>query len=288
MTAGKSTYSDVSSLIPSIYQAALETARENTIMANLVTPYGAEGMTPRVVPIEPSYPTAQQKSEGVDYANPTAFNKTTNETLTPAVWMDQAILTDERMSTDPEDAMAKCQRWLGLGMANTLETNLLGLFSSFTNTIGSAGTTITLKYVMAAITKLRNSIKGPTQLYVVLHPYHWYVLWNSMTNPAATYEFPATEYANAAMRSSFVSNMFGALWFQHSGISINGDTDAYSAVFAREAIALDMRQGFQIEPQRDASAKLTELNGSMAYAYGTERADYGCYLLFDAATPTGA
>jgi hypothetical protein len=53
-------------------------------------------------------------------------------------------------------------------------------------------------------------------------------------------------------------------------------------MFARSAIALDMRQPFTINPQWNASYSgngAWELNASIEYAYGVYRPKFGCEMI---------
>lgn len=60
---------------------------------------------------------------------------------------------------------------------------------------------------------------------------------------------------------------------------------ATGAIYNREAIALDLRRGMRIEPDRDPSRRWTELNTTMVYAVGTWRNDWGIRLVSDATAP---
>jgi hypothetical protein len=52
-------------------------------------------------------------------------------------------------------------------------------------------------------------------------------------------------------------------------------------MFQRQAMFLDERDPFNIEPQRDASrgGGGWELNGRMEYAYGVYRPTFGCQMI---------
>lgn len=60
---------------------------------------------------------------------------------------------------------------------------------------------------------------------------------------------------------------------------------ATGAIYNREAIALDLRRGMRIEPDRDPSRRWTELNTTMVYGVGPWRSDWGIKLLSDATAP---
>ncbi len=284
MAQGISQVSSLGGLFNAIIADAITTVQETTIMLPLVTQYAARGWATREIPKYPASPTAQEVDEDQDYANPREFTKS-SVTLTPKEFMVQAILTDRRLSTDPDGAMSDCREWLARSLRNKMELDLLTLFSSFTNGIGTATANLTLDKVRAALAILRNTSKGAGGISVVIHPYVWYNLADELETPAATYAFMG-ELANEALRQNWVSGMMGAQWFQNATISIDDEDDCYGATFTREAIAFDLRKPMTIEVERDASRRGWELNFSMAYAVGIRRDEMGVYLLGDASTPS--
>ena len=90
------------------------------------------------------------------------------------------------------------------------------------------------------------------------------------------------------MRDYAVGAWIGAQWFTDANIATDGEGDAYSGVFHREALALDTREPMTMEVERDASKKAYELNASAAYGVAVRRAEFGVALIADATTPTGA
>src|SRR5687767_14150678 len=123
--------SDLNSLFNLILEDALFVAREQNLMVNLVHNYSAKGWLARKIS---SYPQidAQSVGEGVDYANPTTFDKTVLATLTPGEVIAQSILTDIRIDTDPDDAKRDNAMELGNAVATKVDTDLVGAFTSFT------------------------------------------------------------------------------------------------------------------------------------------------------------
>jgi uncharacterized repeat protein (TIGR01451 family) len=68
-------------------------------------------------------------------------------------------------------------------------------------------------------------------------------------------------------------------------LSIDGSDDAIGGIYAREALVLDMRRGFRIEPFRDPSLRATELNATMVFAHGVWRPTRGIKIISDALAP---
>lgn len=279
--------SDLNSLYADIYERALFVSRDMNLMQGLVTVRGAQGYMVRRVSTRPQL-TAVTKAAGVDFASPTTFGRTAGNTFTPAVAFAQALLTDEDVATDPDSAVQDVSREGGMAIASKVDTDLVGTFSSFNTDKGAAGAALTIAKCAAGISVMRNSsVQGPFSF--VLHPYGWHDVWTELGQPAATFDMLG-EVANEALREFYVGRFLAAQWYVSANISVDGSDDAVSGVFNAEAIMLDVREGFMMEPERDASLKATEFNFSMGYAYGVYRdsasASYGIALTHDATEPT--
>lgn len=278
----KSTISSMGSLYPSIYEDTLFVIREASLMPGLVTNYSATGMQVRYLGIYPQI-TAQAVSEGVDYANPTEWTKTQQMALTPSEAVAQVILTDERIATDPEDARQSAARELGLAIATKIDTDLTALFSGFSTNKGTSGSALSIARCAAAMAVLR-SYSVPNPVYFVLHPYGWHDIWTELGQPTTNKAFLG-ETANQAMMDYFVSDFLNAQWFVSANVKESG-TDGYSAVFHREALALDTRLAPRMEVERDASLRADEINVVAWYGVGERRDTFGVGLTHDVTEPS--
>lgn len=276
------TTTDLNSLFNLIYDDALFVARETNIMVGLVRNFNATGYMQRKGAIRPTV-TAVEKAEGVDFANPTTFGRTLKYTLTPTVKMAQALLTDEDVQTDPDNAVQDAAQELGGAIATKIDKDLVDLFSSITTGKGSAGAALTIAKCGAAISVVRKNLT-PNPLYFVLHPYGWHDVWVELGQPAANQAFLG-DIANQALRSFFVGQMLAAAWFTSANIAIDASDDAVGAVFSPQALGFDEREAPMLEPERDASRKATELNMSAGYAVGILRTEYAVKLTHDATEP---
>lgn len=275
--------SDLNNLWAQIFEDAIFVAREVNLMSALVTGYTAEGMATRSIPIYPSL-TAQETVEGVDYSNATLWEKTLQAIFTPKIIKTQVILTDERLMSDPDGARNDAAIEMGGAISTKIDEDLCALFPNFTTDKGTAGSALTIRRCAAGLAVLRNNkVRGA--MNVVLHPFGWHAVWVELGQPTANQAFLG-EVANQAMRDYGVGNFLAASWYTDANISVDGSDDAVSAVFTREALALDTRSTPEIEPERDASLPGWELNGRARYAVGTRRANYGVKLTHDAAEPS--
>src|SRR5690554_4553366 len=97
-----STVSDIDGFFADLYEEAMFVARENNLMAGLVTNYTAQGLASRIAGIYPQL-SAQKVAEGVDYSNAQLWNKSAKMEITPQISKVQTIVTQARIDTDPDD-----------------------------------------------------------------------------------------------------------------------------------------------------------------------------------------
>jgi len=275
--------SDLNSLFNSIYEDTLFVAREQVLMTNLVTNYSARGWMTRYLPIYPEI-SAESVAEAEDYANPTTWTKTEHASLSPGEIICQVVLTDRRIETDPEDARRDATLEMGNAIATKIDVDLVTDFASFTDSIGSSGTALTINKMAAGITQLRAAY-CPNPIYTVIHPYGWHDIWDELGTPASSYAFLG-DRANEALRSFFVGNWLNIAWFISGNITVDSTPNAKGGLFNPQALAFDTRKAPLLEPERDASLRAWELNLSAGYAHGVRRTAFGRYVYHDATEPT--
>jgi hypothetical protein len=277
--------SDLNGLFNLIYEGALFVAREQNLMAQLVDNRSATGWMARKITIRPQV-SAVSVEETEDFNSPTTFGAALKATLTPGEVIAQGVLTDRDMETDPYGAVRDLAQELGASVAAKVDTDLLGLFDSFSTDKGpGAGNAATLATMGAAVAVLTNNKAFQYGAPVaVWHPYHWHDFWKELGQPAATYT-NLQELTTEALRSYFVSDLLGIQHYRSSNIAVDSSDDAVSGIFNRQAIMLDTRRAARLEDERDASARATEWNISAGYAYGIVRQEFGVGYTADAATP---
>jgi hypothetical protein len=285
MAAGLTRYADITSVLTDIWEAALEYARHETIMTSLVTVFRDQtGLSARKNS-EYSGLTAATIGEDDDLAA-TKFERAALSTLTPAEIGLQVFLTDSRIESDDVGVRADAARELGGALGEKVETDQLGNFSSLTGgTIGAAGTAITWGYFEAARSVLRNQKARPPYI-CVLHDYQWHVLAKALSVASTTVRSDAPSWVDEVMRRWYIGQVAGVSIFTSNLITVDASDDAYGAMFSRDALALDLRRPFRLEPERDASRRGWEINATMVYAHGVWRPTHGIQMLFDATTPS--
>jgi hypothetical protein len=282
-----STTAQIAGFYNTLFEEAMFVFQAQSLMANLVTLLTGQGLATRKQGVYPTV-TTQQAQEGVEVANAQIWNKSAKMELTPYIYHNQVILTESMMTTDPDNTMEAASFEMGRSMAVSVDTNLASTFSGFSTGVGAANNALTLKITAAALAILQNA-KVPMPYSYVLHPYHWFDCWVELGQPAAQQAFLG-DVANDALKQYNVSNFNGAAWYVNPNIAVDGSSDAVSAIFHREALALDTRKAPQmyVTERPDVAGYGFQLDTEMWYAYGERRDEAGVKITADATQPTGA
>lgn len=279
-------WSDISSLIPGIYDGAMMHAQKNFFMPTLVRVWNDnQTMSARKGSTHSAGTVAVGLAETDDLDS---FQETMTPsleyTLTPQEIGIQYLMTDQRLTNQYNDEIADAQFRIGYSAFAQVESHLLAHFSSFTGgTIGSAGGTLTWGSVYDAIAILR-ATGVPAPYFVVLHEYHYRRL-AQQANIAGLSNAAPLEIRNGIQTNYLVQNIGGGAYLYTTGVPTAG-TAVYGGVFSRAALGFDVRRGLRIEPERNGSLRATELNATMIYAHGVTRAAYGVTLIGNASTPS--
>jgi hypothetical protein len=252
------------------------------VMRPLVTlyPLMGSGKTAEV----PVYPTisAAAVNEATDLSN-TAVNPT-SATITASEIGVMTTLTDLGANSASRNVGADIGKLFGEAIAKKVDTDLCGLFSSFTtNTGGAAGTELTADLLFKAQAQLR-TLSVPAPYYAVFHPKALFNLKKTLTQ--AGYSGTATaisELGNEALRNGYIGRIAGIDVFENANLAIDGSDDSVGGVFHPASIGLAMKEDFKVETQRDASLRATEIVASIVYGKAVVKESFGVAITTDAA-----
>jgi len=264
-------------LFANIIAQARFTAEEQSLMMGLVTQYNIANEAGKTVQI-PKYPAiaAADLTEGTDMSSTTV--STSSVTVTVGEVGAQVVLTDMAAFGAGNPAV-ELGTVLGNAIATKMDTDLIGLFTGFTASVGAAGQELTAVDLFKAAATLR-AAKVTGNIVAVIHPFQAYSIKSSLTN---TFADPnGGDIQNEAMRTGYVGTVAGIDVYESANIAVTG-SDAIAAVFAPEALAIAMKRDFGIESQRDASLRAFELNATAAYGVAELDDSFGVKLIGDAA-----
>lgn len=279
------TYSNISGFVNTVYEDALLVARDTNLATQLVTVYNDRtGMALRK---NQEYGTVTINTIGeTDDLVGQAFTPSALSTLTPYEYGAQFSLTDQRLESDPFGVRQDAAVELGAGMAESIDVNVFSNFSSLTGgTVGDLGSPMTWAYFYSALSRLRNAKVPLNRVICVMHPYHWNDLAQAVSVASSAANNTPEYVRQQVARSYYVQSMSGVDIFVSANVPLSGATAAYWAMFNPLALAYDERRAPRIEPERDASRRLWELNLSSVYAHGTWRPKWGILGYADATAP---
>ena len=276
--ANESTSSTLSELYTEIVAEAQFVAQEQSIMRNLVRNYAITGGGKAVeVPIYAAV-SAAAVSEATDLSN-TAVDPS-SVTITASEVGVMTTLTDLARNSAPRNVAADIGRLFGEAVAKKQDQDLIGLFDSFSVTLGDGTGAISAASVFNVASTLRANALNLNDCAVVLHPKIAYDLKANLTNTFANPN--AGDLQNEAMRSGFVGSLAGLRIFETSNMSNTGTAGDYKgAAMHRDALALAEMQGLKIETQRDASLRADEIVATAVYGVGEIHDSYGVELHHD-------
>ena len=276
--ANESTSSTLSELYTEIVAEAQFVAQEQSIMRNLVRNYAITGGGKAVeVPIYAAV-SAAAVSEATDLSN-TAIDPS-SVTITASEVGVMTTLTDLARNSAPRNVAADIGRLFGEAVAKKQDQDLIGLFDSFSVTLGDGTAAISAASVFNVASTLRANALNLNDCAVVLHPKIAYDLKANLTNTFANPN--AGDLQNEAMRSGFVGSLAGLRIFETSNMSNTGTAGVYKgAAMHRDALALAEMQGLKIETQRDASLRADEIVATAVYGVGEIHDSYGVEMHFD-------
>jgi len=283
---GQTTY-DATLMADAVYQAALMHLRDTNVMLGLVTVFNdKQGLIPRTGSRWNSL--AYRQIATTDDVTPQEYSRDALATLTPAIYGASVFVADEDQNTDTEDILANAAEEFGAGMAQHMEVNLLSHFSSLTGgTVGTSGSAISWPYFFAMKDRLHVASKGRGQKIMVLHTYQWGKL--AQAAALASVNIVQPQMVDRQLVTAYgLRQVDDVLIYPTSNITISSN-NAYAGMYTMEALAADIRTGFNVRPQRDESrgGGGLELNAGATYAHGVWDASQGIQGLFACTVPTG-
>ena len=276
--ANETTTTTLNDLFTNIIAQARFTAEEQSLMLGLVTQYNIGNQAGTTIQV-PKYPavTAGDLTEGTDMG----ATEVSTSSVSVAVGEvgAQVVLTDLAAmgAGNPADELGTV---LGNAIATKIDKDLIALFSGFSGALGAAGQELAVSDLFKAAATLRaNKVTGA--MAAVVHPFQAYQLKAGLTNTFANPN--GGDLQNEAMRSGYVGTIAGIDVYESANVAIDSSDDAVAAVFAPEALAIALKSEFNLETQRNATRRGTELVATAVYGVAELDDSYGVKITADAA-----
>lgn len=222
--------------------------------------------------------TSSKPGEGVAPAASDANTTTTLITLEEHVIYNQ--ITDFLRDSASENVIASLSLQSGLALAEGLDAELLNLFASVTAVVGAPGADNTVQDIMRAAAIIRaNKYQGP--LFAILNPLQAFGMKQALT--ATTSYQNSTSVADAVMSNYFVGSIAGVTILEHAGVGIDALDDAVGCVFAPSAFGLAQRGGVNMETERQAKERATDVVMTAVAGTAILRQEHAVRIIGDAA-----
>jgi N4-gp56 family major capsid protein len=270
-----SSFTGLSGLYSNIVQTALFTMNEKAMIRPLVTEYDITGQNGKTAQV-PIYPISStyQTGEGTDASNQ-QISATVVQIDTDEI-AAMTTLTDTARDSAADNVAASIGKIFGETIARKIDEDLVALFAGFSNVVGDHSTAMNADLIFKAVATLRNnSVMGP---YVgVVSPNAAFDLKKQLTSSGSANVPSLSDAGNQALREGFIGRLAGVDLYESAliGTTAVGDstTGASCAVMTKDALALAIKKDLNIETERNASVRGTEIVAS---------ATYGVKELFDA------
>ena len=237
-------------------------AYETSIARQIVTTYDVGYNTGKVIQV-PVYSavTAAALTEGTAPTASASNAQSVNITLAELGTYFQ--VTDLLRDAAERDVLSDLGYSAGRAIGEKMDTDVFALFNSFTQSVGTEDSAITVDNILEAVAALRASkVSGP--LVAVLGPRQALQIKKELTTNAGiplAYHNKGTEVGV----SGLIGTLAGVQIFESSLVKSDLDTNTDSelnmvgAVMAQSAIGHAMRGSIVMETQRQAASRATEV-----------------------------
>jgi N4-gp56 family major capsid protein len=235
---------------------------EQSVARSIVTPFDVPSNAGKVLQV-PVYSavTAAGLTEGS--APSAADTNTTSVDITLAEIGTYFQVTDMLRDSAQRDVIADLGAQAGRAIAEKMDTDVFALFNSFTNSVGTEDSAITVDNIFEAVATLRNNkVVGP--LSAVVSPRQALQLKKELATAGGA-NLTASEIGSDVLRGFYIGSVAGCQIFESSLVKRDLDTDtdtelnAVGAVFSPTAIGHAMRGGIAMETQRQAAARAEDI-----------------------------
>lgn len=246
---------------------------------------------------------AHDAVEGVEVDNPQKLS-TTNFVVEPTEVVAQFLLTDVAARVGGENHMRQAGRILGDAMAKRVDKKGWNVFSNaggdargntFTTTLGSSSTAITVGHITAAVARIEGAAEPvPRPLRLVMRVEQLRTVLNSIvpTTGNAIYGNLSEEILRQYLRHDF--KLFGVdgafispnIDRTSSGTVGDANTHATGAFFSEESVWYVPADSVNVEKERRMKARSWLYQTSHTFGFGIYNGNWGIRMQFLAADPT--
>jgi len=196
------------------------------------------------------------------------------------------IPVDKEIRDNEEETLKDLSEEFGEVFGFQIDTAIAESFSQFVGTgVGIEGEPLRWATISAASASL-SAQGGHGKIFCVLHPYQWHSLAHTIVVSGGII-VKSVNVLRDPLSVYFATTVFENISFIISpAVQIDKYGNALGAIYVKDSIAVDVRQGFVIDAERNlAVEEITTLYASMAYGVAVARPDYGVKIISSAFAP---
>ena len=246
-----------SELFANLVTAAQFAAYEQSVARQIVTVFDAPANAGKVlqVPVWSSIAAEVITNESAATAKDT---NTTSQTITLSEHVVYHQVTDMLRDSSYSDVMAQFGDQSGRAIAESMDTQAFAQFANLSGTTTAiAVASLTVDDIMDRVAELRsNKLTGP--FYAVLHPKAANAIKKALVDSSS---YTASgQFADSILANYFIGQVAGCQIFESALVPYASGTGVAScAVFAPTALGHAMRGTLDMETQRQAAARATDV-----------------------------
>lgn len=247
-----------SELFSNLVAAAQFAAYENSIARQLVTTFDMPANSGKIVQV-PVYSSITAENISDESAASAKNTNTTSATITLTEHVVYHRITDMLRDSATQDVMAQLGEQSGRAIAESMDTEAFATLSSLNTKAGTSAyftDTFNKDVIMDTVAQLRAAkLVGP--FYAIVHPQAANILKKSLT---ATDSYTASgAVADSILSQYFVGQIAGCQIIENPLVPVDGNGVATCAVITPSALGHAMRGAVNLEEQRQAAARATDL-----------------------------
>ena len=216
--------------------------------------------------------SANDLVDGVDMVDSEDIGLTTTELSTNEVGL-KFVITKKLIRQFNEDVFKVVGRQIGDAMARKLDTDIIALFSGFSNALGADNASILTKWAAGCVA-FGKANKFPSPISFIHHPNCIAYLAQQTAAIGMTYYAGILQgLSEDLVRNFWKLSMGGVNFFEDGNIAKIGATDSgYGAIFSKNALCYIESEALTVEREYDASLRGWEV---------VITSDYGVFELDD-------
>jgi hypothetical protein len=223
-------------------------------------------------------------ADGVDMVDSQAIGLTYVD-ASPSEVGAKFILTDKLVRQASDEAFNIIGRQLGDGMARKRDEDIITLFASLDHAWGADNATLGMVQA-AGLATLAVSYKFPNPIFAIHHPNAIGTLAKNAVGIGTTY-YPgmvgdSSSYQNEVLKNFWGVRVNGIPFYQDGNIAkIAGVDSAYGCIASKSCMACVESLAPNVERERDASLRGTEVNMVADYIMVEVDGNYGGYARYE-------